>query len=137
MPQALLKALSKVDLIVHAGDIVALDVIRGLETLAPVKAVRGNMDLPEVWTTLPEKDLIVIEGKKLGIVHSSGSGWMVEERILPLFPGVDAIIFGHTHEPMNKVMDGVLLFNPGKASDSYGVIEIGEDIKGRIKRNYF
>ncbi len=107
MPQALLKALSKVDLIVHAGDIVALDVIRGLETLAPVKAVRGNMDLPEVWTTLPEKDLIVIEGKKLGIVHGSGSGWMAEERILPLFPGVDAIIFGHTHEPMNKVMHGL------------------------------
>ncbi|MCX5996817.1 MAG: metallophosphoesterase family protein [Chloroflexi bacterium] len=55
LPQNLLKALEKVDLIVHAGDIVTMDVIRGLETVAPVKGVCGNMDLPEVrpWQRRP------------------------------------------------------------------------------------
>jgi len=137
IPQALIKVLSQVDLIVHAGDIVTADVIRGLERLAPVKAVHGNMDLPELWSSLPDKEMLEISGKKLGIVHGSGSAVMIEQRILSHFPDADAIIFGHTHEPMNKVIDGVLLFNPGRASSSYGILNIEKDIKGSIHKNYF
>lgn len=137
MPQALISVLAQVDLIVHAGDIITRDIINGLEKLAPVKAVHGNMDLPELWTLLPDRETIEVGGKRIGIVHGAGSASMIEQRILPLFSNVDAIIFGHTHEPMNKIIDGVLLFNPGKASLSYGILEIDEGIKGKIYEDYF
>jgi putative phosphoesterase len=61
LPQNLLQALEKVDLIVHAGDIVTMDVIRGLEMVAPVKGVYGNMDLPEVRLAFPQKLVLELE----------------------------------------------------------------------------
>ena len=65
-----LEALSSVDLILHAGDIVTLDVLEGLRQLGGVKAVRGNMDSPELKSLLPEKELIVVGGKKIGITQA-------------------------------------------------------------------
>ncbi|MDD5398664.1 MAG: metallophosphoesterase family protein, partial [Dehalococcoidia bacterium] len=58
LPQELVRVLGTVDLIVHAGDIVTMDVIQGLQTLAPVQGVCGNMDLPEVRVNLPQQQLI-------------------------------------------------------------------------------
>lgn len=137
LPQNLVKALSKVDLIIHAGDIITMDVIRGLETLAPVKAVCGNMDMPEVRVALPEQQLIEVDGRKIGVVHGRGGPSILELNAPVLFPGVDVTVFGHTHIVFNKVVNGVLLFNPGSARDSYGVLSIGETIEGKIVRNYY
>ena len=137
LPEALVKALAECDLIIHAGDIINMKVIRGLEDLAPVIAVHGNMDQPEVWSALPDRRIIEAAGRKIGVVHGSGGPEEVWKRVKTLFSEVDIIIFGHTHEPMNKSVDGVLLFNPGRASQSYGIIEIGEAMKGWIRRNYY
>ncbi len=137
LPEALVKALAKCDLIIHAGDIIKMNVIRGLEGLAPVIAVHGNMDQPEVWSALPDRQVIEAAGRKIGVVHGSGSPGETWKRVKTLFSDVDIIVFGHTHEPMNEVVNGVLLFNPGRASQSYGIIEIGEEIKGWIRRNYY
>jgi putative phosphoesterase len=137
LPQALVKALSGCDLIIHAGDIVGMDVIRGLQSLAPVHAVHGNMCQPDAWSGLPYKLVVEAAGRRIGISHGSGGPGEAWQRVRQLFPGVDVIIFGHTHEAMNITVDGVMLFNPGRASESYGVIEIGEEIKSRIVRDYY
>ncbi|MHB8085887.1 MAG: metallophosphoesterase family protein [Dehalococcoidia bacterium] len=137
LPHNLIIVLSKVDLIVHAGDIVALDVIRGLESLAPVKGVYGNMDLPEIRTVFPQKEVLDIEGKKIGIVHGSGGPWDLAQRVGKLFTGVDAVIFGHSHRAFNKVVADVLYFNPGRASDSYGLLEVGGEITATIYEDYY
>jgi hypothetical protein len=137
LPQNLLKALEKVDLIVHAGDIVTMDVIRGLETLAPVRGVCGNMDYPEVKVAFPDRQVLELEGKKIGLVHGSGGPWEIEKRVRQIFSGVDVIIFGHSHVPMNNSVGGVLLFNPGRAQDSYGILEVGETVSGMIFEGYF
>ena len=136
LPQELIRVLGKVDLIVHAGDVVAMDVIRGLQTLAPVQGVCGNMDLPEIRVSFPEKQLLELEGKKIGIVHGSGGPAGLESRVLQLFPGADVIIFGHSHTSTNVSIDGALLFNPGRADESYGLLEISETISGSIVRAY-
>lgn len=137
LPQNLVKALSAVDLIIHAGDIVTIDVIRGLETLAPVRAVYGNMDWPEVRVELPEKQLFTVEGRKVGVIHGRGSPSILELNASSLFPDADLTIFGHTHIAFNKVVKGRLLFNPGSAGDSYGVIDMGETMEGKIYRGYY
>lgn len=138
LPQDLARALSGVDLIIHAGDIVALDVIRGLETLAPVQGVYGNMDYPEVKVKFPKLRVLEIEGKKIALVHGSGGPLEVEARVGQLFTGVDAIVFGHSHVAVNKLHRGILFFNPGPARQSYGILEVaGEKIEGKICRDYF
>jgi len=137
LPRELVRVLEKVDLIVHAGDIVTMDVIQGLQTLAPVHGVYGNMDLPEVRVNFPQNKVLEVEGKKIGIVHGSGGPAGLEGRVLNIFPGADAVVFGHSHIGTNESINGVLLFNPGRADESYGLLEVGEIISGRIIRAYF
>ncbi len=137
LPQELVRVLGTVDMIVHAGDIITMDVIQGLQTLAPVHGVCGNMDLPEVRLSLPQKKMIEVSGKKVGIVHGSGGPAGLESRVKQLFPGADAVVFGHSHISTNEIMDGVLLFNPGRADESYGLLEIGSVIRGKIVRGYY
>jgi len=137
LPQNLARALQKVDLIVHAGDIVTMDVIRGLETVAPVKGVFGNMDLPEVRVAFPEKLVLELEGRKIGVMHGSGGPAGLENLVMQAFPGVDIIIFGHSHMSLKKSVNGVLLFNPGRAEDSYGILEVGETVSGTLFKEYF
>jgi uncharacterized protein len=75
----------------------------------------------------------------LGIVHGWGPAGGLEERILPLFPNVDVIIYGHSHIISNHEKNGVLFFNPGTATghsaagvNSIGILEVAETVKGRI-----
>jgi len=129
-----LQALSNVDLIVHAGDIVTLGVLEGLRQFGEVKAVRGNMDSAELWRLLPEKELIVIGGKKIGISHGSGSPWGIEHRVRALFDEVDVIIYGHSHEARNEQIGSILFFNPGLGRRSLGILTVEKDVKGEIIR---
>ena len=132
IPQEIVKALSGVDLIVHAGDFTALAVLEGLRQLGEVKAVRGNMDSVELKGMLSDKELVLVDGKKIGITHGSGGPWGIEHRVKGMFGTVDVIIYGHTHEAKNKLVGDILFFNPGQARDSFGILTIGEHIKGEI-----
>ncbi len=134
LPGDILLALSEVDLIVHTGDFVMLSVLNGLRNLGEVKAVRGNMDSPDIRDVLPEKELLVINGKRIGIIHGSGSPWGIESRVRERFDQVDIILFGHTHQAKNELMGGVLYFNPGQAKNSYGILHIEDEVKGQIIR---
>jgi putative phosphoesterase len=128
----ILTALAEVDLIVHAGDFVAKDVLDGLKRMGEVKAVRGNMDSNEIKSILPEKELLEIEGKKIGIIHGWGSPYGIDDRVGNVFSRVDIIIFGHSHYPQNETKNGVLFFNPGQARNSFGILTIGAEVSGEI-----
>jgi putative phosphoesterase len=134
LPRNILEAFSEVDLIVHAGDFVMLPVLEGLRRMGETKAVRGNMDSPDIKGILPEKELLVVNGKRIGVIHGSGAPWGIESRVREQFDQVDVIIFGHTHQAKNEMAGGVLFFNPGPAKDSYGILQIDDEVKGQIVR---
>lgn len=130
--EKILKALAEVDLIVHVGDFVDKDVLDGLKQLGEVRAVRGNMDSEEIKDILPEKELLEIEGRKIGIIHGWGSPYGIDERVGNVFREVDIIIYGHSHYPQNETKNGILFFNPGQASNSFGILTIGAEVSGEI-----
>jgi len=130
--EKILKALAEVDLIVHAGDFVAKDVLDGLKQLGEVKAVWGNMDSNEIKRILPEKELLEIEGRKIGIIHGRGSPYYIDDRVGNEFIGVDIIIYGHSHYAQNGTKNGVFFFNPGQARSSFGILTIGAEVSGEI-----
>ncbi len=130
----------KVDLILHAGDLVNMEVVDLLEQFAPVDAVSGNMDHSDVTMRLPVKRVIELEGHRVGLIHGWGSPTGMINRIRNEFDDVCAIVFGHTHKPMNDVLDDTLFFNPGSAMDrrfapfrSVGILTVDPDsITGEI-----
>ena len=130
--ERILTALAGVDLIVHAGDFVAKDVLDGLKQLGEVKAVWGNMDSDEIKRILPEKELLEIEGRKIGIIHGWGSPHGIDDRVGNEFSGVDIIIYGHSHYAQNETKNGVFFFNPGQARNSFGILTIGAEVSGEI-----
>lgn len=130
----MLNALADVDLIVHAGDFTETAVLEGLRTLGEVKAVCGNMDSTAIKMALPRRELLVAEGKKIGIVHGSGVPWGIAGRVRGEFDDVDVIVFGHSHTSCNERIRGALMFNPGRCRDSYGLLTIADDVSAEIIR---
>jgi len=126
------KAFSSVDLIVHAGDFVGSQVLEGLKRLGEVKAVHGNMDSMELRGLLPEKELLVAGGNKIGIIHGWGGPEGIEHRVRERFGDVDIIIYGHSHRARIERIGDVLFFNPGPGYRSFGILTIGEDVRGEI-----
>lgn len=134
IPDPVLIALGEVDLIIHAGDFTERAVLEGLRTLGDVKAVCGNMDSGELKRMLPQKELFVVNGKKIGVTHGLGGPWGIADRVREMFSDVDIIIYGHSHTPYNQLVRGSLLFNPGSARESFGLLTIGDEIKAEIRR---
>lgn len=94
------------DLILHAGDVGSLAVIDQLSTIAPVRAVRGNIDEGAEAGKLPLIDEFEIEGLKFHLVHQLN---------LRALPAADVVVFGHSHRTHTSEVDGRLLVNPGAA----------------------
>ena len=117
VPPAALAALAGSDLILHAGDLIELGVLAQLRALAPVLAVAGNVDPWEVAHRLPRRVLLLAGRWRIGLVHGDGSAGTTRERARAAFDAVDSVVFGHSHEPLCAWQDGVLLFNPGSATD--------------------
>ena len=104
-------------LIVHAGDVTGVDALAELEGYAPVVAVHGNMDSPELRERLPEARVVEVEGARIGVVHEPGPVAGRPERLRRLFPDCDAIAYGHTHLPEVSRHDGVWILNPGSPTE--------------------
>ena len=134
LPRKIIDALSTVDLIIHAGDFTDIQVLKELKRLKLVKVVQGNMDSMELKIVLPVKEIVEIENKRIGITHGSGSPWGIEERVRKMFESdrIDVIVYGHSHKSQNKVIDDILFFNPGKATDSFGILTIDGEAQGEI-----
>jgi putative phosphoesterase len=114
-PKAL-SALSRADVIVHAGDFDTPEVLAALEKLCPVIAVRGNMDHGSWATSLPAADMVELAGITLYIRHNLNA--------LDLDPNsadVKVVISGHTHQAAAVRSNGILFLNPGSpTSPRYG-----------------
>ena len=108
-PEAV-KALKGVELIIHAGDIGAPKVLAGLERLAPVHAVRGNIDRGDWASDLPHTRVVEVGGVLLYVLHE-----LFTLDLDPAAAGFAAVIFGHTHSPHLERKNGVLYLNPGSA----------------------
>ncbi len=141
IPQKLLNDFKAVDLIIHAGDVCDTSTLDVLRTIAPVKAVQGNMDDPALKKKLPLKEFLIIEGVKIGVYHGHGPTRDALSNALAHFKNEtpDIIIFGHSHQPLKQIVGKTLMFNPGSPNDvvrapyfSYGVLEIS---KGKWKAN--
>ena len=117
MPADCVDLLARADLILHTGDVTAASVLAELESFAPVAAVHGNMDEPELRTSLPGRRVVEAEGLRIGLVHDASGAAGREERLLEAFPGCDVIAYGHTHMPeMEKVGESWIL-NPGSPTE--------------------
>ena len=117
-----LAALEGSDMILHAGDVGDPNVLALLKHLAPVAAVRGNTDGGHWAARLPATDMVTVETAYIYILHD-----FLHLDIDPAAAGVQAVICGHTHQPMIRWDAGVLCFNPGSASQSRhgGPLSIG------------
>lgn len=127
-----------VDMILHAGDIVEMEVLDVFLT-KKLEAVAGNMDSALVRDRFPIKKIIKAGAFKIGLIHGWGSPVGLENRISNEFTGIDCLVYGHTHYPANQVNRGVLFFNPGSATEkrfakvnTIGILEIDDRITGKI-----
>ena len=108
-PEAL-DALRGVDRIVHAGDIGKPEVLEALGEIAPVTAVRGNIDTDEWSQALPESEVLEVGSAALYVIHE-----IDRLDIDPVAADFQAVITGHSHSPSMETRNGVLYLNPGSA----------------------
>ncbi|MFJ9407989.1 metallophosphoesterase family protein [Streptomyces sp. NPDC101393] len=119
LPPQLLDEVARADVVLHAGDWVDLATLDLLETSAArLIAVYGNNDGPELRSRLPEVAYADLEGLRFGVVHETGAAQGRERRCADRFPGLDVLVFGHSHIPWDSTADGRLrLLNPGSPTD--------------------
>ena len=104
------EALRGVAHILHAGDVGAPEVLEELRTIAPVTAVRGNVDGDEWASALPVNEVVEIEGISIYVLHI-----LDELDLKPEAAGFEVVVYGHSHKPSSEAKNGVLYFNPGSA----------------------
>ena len=104
-----------VDTIIHVGDFNSSEVIKRIKSKKKFIGVYGNNDSKDIRNILPIKDIIKIEGYKVGLFHGHGSGKNTLDRAYDEFKDdkVDIIIFGHSHQPIIRTRNKVLMINPG------------------------
>jgi uncharacterized protein len=126
------------DLVIHLGDWEKVEMLNFLEQY-PLEAVAGNMDDHFIQERLPAKKVIRAGDFRIGIAHGWGSSGGIRQRLKAEFTGVDAILFGHTHQPLLMREDGLLWFNPGSvylgrggSRKSIGILRIQETIEAEI-----
>jgi putative phosphoesterase len=142
IPAKILEEARSCEMILHAGDLISIKVLDELSKLAPVNAVKGNMDLPEVARQLPSTRILSLEKWRIGLTHGhEGRGADATERARSGFSGknADCVVFGHSHVPMSARVDGILLFNPGspvagrgRQGNTFGILHLGHKIEAEI-----
>jgi putative phosphoesterase len=126
---AAIEALRGVDHILHAGDVGDASILDALRSVAPVTAIRGNIDVGGPCTHLPATEVVTLHGHTFYMLH--------DRQALDLDPaaaGFSAVISGHSHKPLLEWRHGVLYMNPGSAGPrrfslpvSLGLLTIGAD----------
>jgi putative phosphoesterase len=96
--------------IVHAGDIGSPDIIAGLRRIAPVVAIKGNVDTGHWAKDYPETQMATLGGRRIYVLHD-----IQTMQLDPVSCGVDVVVSGHSHRPRIETIRGVLYLNPGSA----------------------
>ena len=131
-PPRVARHLRRADLILHAGDVCTASVLAELAEYAPVAAVIGNNDGPDVaeWGAAETAELD-LDGLSVAMVHDSGAAAGRLARLRRRFPRADLVVFGHSHIPLDESASGLRIFNPGSPTDrrrqphgTLGVLEI-------------
>jgi uncharacterized protein len=118
LPDACVNRLEAADLILHAGDLVRLEVLEELRALGPVIAVHGNVDDAEVRGALPATRMVRADQATIAMIHDAGPASGRAARMRRRFPDADAVVFGHSHMPLHeRTPDGFQLFNPGSPTE--------------------
>ncbi len=103
-------ALRGVEHILHAGDVGDSAILDALREIAPVTAIRGNVDVSGPCAEFPATDVVELGGRLFYLVHSVN-----DLDIHPVAAGVAMVVSGHSHKASVQVRDGVIYFNPGSA----------------------
>jgi putative phosphoesterase len=137
LPDACVQRLREADLILHAGDFVAAEVLHALRALGPpVEAVHGNMDEVALRRLLPSARLVRSGAARIAMLHDAGPAAGRLRRMQQRFPDAHAVVFGHSHIPLHERDEatGFQIFNPGSPTDrrrqpthTMGVATVGED----------
>jgi uncharacterized protein len=118
LPATCLERLRRSDLIVHGGDFVSSAFYDELVALGPpVAAVHGNQDDAALRRRLPAEDVIEVAGSLIALVHDAGPARGRLARMRRRFPGVAAVIFGHSHIPLHDRDGDFQIFNPGSPTE--------------------
>jgi uncharacterized protein len=133
-PEAL-AALRDVEHILHAGDVGDIAILDALRKIAPVTAIRGNVDVAEACAELPATDVVELAGQLFYLVHS-----LNDLDINPKAAGVAMVVSGHSHKAKIEAKDGVIYFNPGSAGPrrfslpvTVGFVTVEEGVEASVR----
>jgi uncharacterized protein len=129
-----LVALAGTEHILHAGDVGEAGILEKLGTIAPVTAIRGNVDTEGELAKLPATEMVELGGVVFYMVHSVH--WM---DIKPSAAGVGVVVSGHSHKPGVEKRDGIVYLNPGSAGPrrfnlpvTVALVAVGAEVEARI-----
>jgi len=138
-PQRVVEAMGQADLILHAGDLATPAVLDEMRGYAPVVAVRGNVDVPELH--LPRRLIVPVGSFSIGLVHGDGPSGTTFQRAAAAFANddVDVVVFGHSHLPLLRTESGRTYLNPGSPTDkrslphySFAWISVDDTLRSEI-----
>ncbi len=138
---AVFEVFKEVDHILHAGDVGTLEIVTDLEAVAPLTAVYGNVDGPELRARLRQVAELELEGFTIAVTHGDQFGHPTPDALHAAFPQAEIIVFGHTHQPLLELVDRtVTVMNPGGAGrarfnlkPSVGIMELEAGVPPRAR----
>ena len=136
-----LEVFSKVDHILHGGDVGKVEILTDLEALAPVTAVYGNTDGSEIRGRLPKVAQLQLDGFEILVTHGDQFGSPTPAALVEAFPDAEIIVYGHTHRPLLELVNKTItVMNPGSAGPvrfnlkpSVGIMELEPGIPPRAR----
>jgi len=142
LPRGLTDLIRETGWVVHCGDFTGVRVLEELRRLAKhFVGVYGNTDPPEIRQQLPAEATFEVYGKRIAVFHPywGGPPQGIEREMVERYPHADAILFGHTHDPLVEMRDGILLLNPGQSYPTFiaqtqvGILKVTpEMVTGRV-----
>jgi uncharacterized protein len=136
LPEACVERIASADLLLHAGDLMTVEVLRDLEAIGPpLAAVHGNMDSGELRRLLPAERVVEAGDARIAMLHDAGPRTGRLQRMRRRFGDrADLVVFGHSHLPLHEQADdGFQILNPGSPTErrrapthTMGLIHVGD-----------